>query len=156
MPYANPEQRREYCRKRYANDPVYREKALARAKKRDQAKINAYKRKWRQRPDVKKRERIAFNAYRATRVHYFLSKSAEWRARCRGTKTEPVNYTKVIDAANGVCGICRQELRAPIDIDHIIPLSKGGTHTYNNLQATHSGCNRRKSNKLDYQPEGRR
>lgn len=33
-------------------------------------------------------------------------------------------------------------------IDHIIPLSKGGTHTYNNVQLAHYICNSKKSDKI--------
>ncbi|WP_280331510.1 HNH endonuclease [Nocardia wallacei] len=53
------------------------------------------------------------------------------------------------------CGICKE----PIDyslphldprayvVDHIIPLSKGGTDTLDNKQAAHRDCNSHKSDK---------
>lgn len=34
-------------------------------------------------------------------------------------------------------------------IDHIIPVSKGGTHTWDNVQLAHVGCNTLKSNKTN-------
>ena len=34
-------------------------------------------------------------------------------------------------------------------IDHIIPLSKGGTHTWNNVQLAHMCCNAGKCDKVD-------
>lgn len=34
-------------------------------------------------------------------------------------------------------------------IDHIIPVSKGGTHTWDNVQLAHRGCNTIKNNKTD-------
>lgn len=34
-------------------------------------------------------------------------------------------------------------------IDHIIPVSKGGTHTWDNVQLAHRGCNTKKNNKTD-------
>ena len=53
----------------------------------------------------------------------------------------------------GVCQLCHQTV-PPVDehkayrdrasIDHIIPLSKGGTHTHDNVQLAHLGCNSRK------------
>lgn len=55
-----------------------------------------------------------------------------------------------------VCGICGR----PVDktllyphplaptVDHIIPLSKGGKNTADNLQLAHWTCNRQKSDKL--------
>jgi 5-methylcytosine-specific restriction endonuclease McrA len=30
---------------------------------------------------------------------------------------------------------------------YIVPLSKGGTHTYDNVQCAHFGCNSRKGNR---------
>lgn len=33
-------------------------------------------------------------------------------------------------------------------IDHIIPMSKGGGHTWDNVQVAHRGCNTRKGNKV--------
>jgi len=34
-------------------------------------------------------------------------------------------------------------------IDHIIPVSKGGTHTWDNVQLAHRGCNTKKNNSTD-------
>lgn len=52
-------------------------------------------------------------------------------------------------------GHCRVGLRCNFDfvpfeemeLEHVIPLSKGGTHTWNNVQTSCSPCNRSKSNK---------
>ena len=44
-----------------------------------------------------------------------------------------------------LCGASGKE--AKIEIDHIIPISKGGTHIENNLQTLCFSCNRGKSNK---------
>lgn len=35
-------------------------------------------------------------------------------------------------------------------IDHILPLSKGGTHTWSNVKLAHRYCNSLKSNSIDY------
>ena len=32
-------------------------------------------------------------------------------------------------------------------VDHIVPLSKGGTHTWNNVQLAHMACNSGKCDK---------
>jgi CRISPR/Cas system Type II protein with McrA/HNH and RuvC-like nuclease domain len=34
-------------------------------------------------------------------------------------------------------------------IDHIIPLSKGGLHNWDNVQLAHRKCNRKKSDKIE-------
>lgn len=65
---------------------------------------------------------------------------------------ETITLKSVVDRFNGVCQICGE----PIDwndlkdghirrkyptVDHIIPLSKGGSHTWNNIQLAHMACN---------------
>lgn len=148
MPYANAEDRRRYCRERYATDALYRTKALARAKSRDRAKVNEFGRVWRQRPHVKAKYRAASAAWRDSHPGYFAELESRRRARARATAVEPVDYAVVIERSAGICGICLEVLAAPIEIDHIIPLARGGTHTYDNLQAAHATCNRRKSARL--------
>ena len=153
MPYKNTEERRAYFRARYANDPIFKEKALARAKKRrlvNKAGCNSYKRKWRQRDYAKVKDHDWAASYQKTHRAYYNSKTSLWRARVKTTTTEFVDYAIILERAQNICGICHEILVDPVDIDHIIPLSKGGTHTYDNLQATHASCNRRKWNKLDF------
>ena len=51
----------------------------------------------------------------------------------------------------GICPQCKQHFTPEdlIEVDHIIPKSKGGKDTYNNLQALHRHCHDVKS-KNDY------
>lgn len=77
------------------------------------------------------------------------------RARRRAAFVEKVDLDNLWDRDNGTCGLCAQ----PIDLtlawphpqsrtlDHIIPLSKGGTHEMANVQLAHALCNARKGNK---------
>lgn len=67
------------------------------------------------------------------------------RAAIRGALVEPVDPGAVYDRAAGICGICG-ELVAPTDfqVDHVIPLARGGEHSYANVQAAHAMCNLRK------------
>lgn len=52
---------------------------------------------------------------------------------------------------NNTCQICGKILLdREIEIDHIIPFSKGGHSDENNLRVTCFDCNRNKSNKLDF------
>jgi 5-methylcytosine-specific restriction endonuclease McrA len=65
------------------------------------------------------------------------------------TRVENINFKKILRDANGLCGICKKPFDLfGIDFDHIIPLARGGTHTADNIQATHSICNRRKGAKV--------
>lgn len=78
-----------------------------------------------------------------------------------------IDYTitldKLIKRDNNICYICNKECNI-LDyiykgntfiagnyypsIDHVIPLAKGGTHTWNNIRLAHRICNSRKSDKL--------
>lgn len=65
--------------------------------------------------------------------------------------TDPVPGTlrnRVLLEADGRCELCgATKKERPLDIDHIIPRSKGGKNTYENLQVLCSKCNRAKGNK---------
>jgi len=62
---------------------------------------------------------------------------------------------QVIDRDNGRCRACGIGDRDALQADHIIPESKGGTTSLDNLQALCSVCNNRKQNtvvELDVRP----
>ena len=64
--------------------------------------------------------------------------------RSLGLETNPSNYGWY------TCVHCGKKFRkGSIDIDHIIPQSKGGTNTPENLQCLCIHCNRSKGNKTD-------
>lgn len=67
------------------------------------------------------------------------------RAREAGAEAVLVRIDEVIERDQGVCYLCGQAVpRSEISIDHIIPLSMGGSHTLANLGLTHLRCNVRK------------
>lgn len=49
-----------------------------------------------------------------------------------------------------VCGICEQVIEdiEDLSIDHIIPLSRGGSNEDDNLQPAHRRCNWQKGNRM--------
>jgi 5-methylcytosine-specific restriction endonuclease McrA len=52
-----------------------------------------------------------------------------------------------LDAAIRVCSICADVMFSEDDVqvDHIVPVSKGGTHARENLRVTHAQCNLKRS-----------
>lgn len=70
---------------------------------------------------------------------------------------ESISYFIVFQRDCGQCKLCLLDVDKnavypdPLagTIDHVIPLSKGGTHTYDNVQLAHSICNSRKGNRID-------
>lgn len=63
---------------------------------------------------------------------------------------EPVDREVVYTMHGGCCGICKQFVAADdFEVDHRVPLSRGGLHGYVNTQPAHPSCNRRKYNRLE-------
>lgn len=65
-------------------------------------------------------------------------------ARQRGATVENVDRDYVLQRDLGICGICHTPIQEGFHIDHIVPLSKGGAHSYANVQLAHPKCNERK------------
>lgn len=67
------------------------------------------------------------------------------RARERAASVERVYRAKVWQRDGGICGLCG-EAADPADwhLDHVVPIARGGEHSYANVQVAHPGCNRKK------------
>lgn len=74
------------------------------------------------------------------------------RARIRGAYVETVDPMKVYSRDCGVCGICSRpvEMEESWHVDHVIPLSRGGEHSYANVQLAHATCNKSKGSRLQH------
>lgn len=76
-----------------------------------------------------------------------------WRTKRRAiersaTIAEPVNPEKVFKRDKWRCRMCNKKVQNKIalkpdsaELDHIVPLSKGGVHTYSNVQCLCRQCN---------------
>lgn len=83
--------------------------------------------------------------------------AAAHRGAKRGASAQRIDPIVVFESAGWRCQICLRSTprslrgttskRAP-ELDHIRPLSKGGTHTWDNVQCACRECNRWKSNKV--------
>jgi 5-methylcytosine-specific restriction endonuclease McrA len=86
------------------------------------------------RKDIKRRKRLAEN----------------------GKADYSITLRKVIQKFGLTCALCGKKVNTKVhsnhndypSIDHIIPVSKGGTHTWGNVQLAHRGCNSTKNNSL--------
>jgi 5-methylcytosine-specific restriction endonuclease McrA len=64
------------------------------------------------------------------------------RARLRGSISVSVTVAEIWRRDRGRCGICAQPLTLQdVSIDHILPISCGGTHEPRNVRVTHLKCN---------------
>jgi len=88
-------------------------------------------------------------AYAVTYQTEHPEKRREYKATRRARKTdafiEAIDRQTVFSRDAGLCGICQQGVEAANwHLDHIQPLSKGGQHSYDNVQVSHPVCNLRK------------
>lgn len=72
------------------------------------------------------------------------------RARKLAAFIEVVDPIVVFQCDQGVCGICMKlvDSQSRWEVDHRVPLAKGGTHCYANVQLAHRRCNRVKHVKV--------
>jgi 5-methylcytosine-specific restriction endonuclease McrA len=126
----------ERNRERYANDKQWREDRLAyfdwyRAVNRD--KIRSYQREYKQRPDVKLRERI----HAHTRRELIRQSEESFTAE---------DVMQHMEDQGGLCFYCLK----PLDewtIDHKLPISRFGSNSSNNICIACPNCNYRKGAK---------
>lgn len=68
-------------------------------------------------------------------------------ARIRNNFVEKVDHELIFERDKWTCQICLKKVkREDASIDHIIPLSMGGEHSYRNIVLTHLICNQYKGN----------
>lgn len=74
----------------------------------------------------------------------------EFRRKNERAKVTPSLRYDVIQRDGGRCRVCGRSAAdgVTLEVDHIIPISKGGTTTYTNLQTLCKDCNRGKSAKV--------
>jgi 5-methylcytosine-specific restriction endonuclease McrA len=78
-----------------------------------------------------------------------VSKSAKRRARRLDAFVEHIDRKTLWDQHKGICGICRTPVTLQaMTIDHVVPLAKGGLHSYANCQPSHESCNLAKADSL--------
>jgi 5-methylcytosine-specific restriction endonuclease McrA len=71
-----------------------------------------------------------------------------WDYRLRDSFVSDSLRYEVLKESDGRCSLCgATKKERPLDVDHIIPLSKGGKTTKDNLQVLCAKCNRAKGNK---------
>lgn len=98
-------------------------------------------------------------AYRASEAYRKTSRAAKSRrrARMRTTQAESIDPFDVFDRDKWRCHLCgvktvkalrgTAEPLAP-ELEHIIPLSKGGTHTWGNVACSCRKCNHAKGDEI--------
>ena len=98
-----------------------------------------------------------FRSYYASNRERRIAEAMAWNSASGGVhqrrhmygliaqRVEQVDRHEVYRRAGGSCGICSEPVDpANFHVDHIIPLARGGVHSYANTQPAHPLCNHRK------------
>lgn len=86
-----------------------------------------------------------YYANRERHLEQAVDANAKRRARIQGAYVETVRREEVYVRSAGRCGICGEPVEyVAFEVDHIVPLARGGAHSYVNTQASHPRCNRSK------------
>lgn len=84
---------------------------------------------------------------------YFVSEPFTETSECRN-RSRSISHSTIIRVArrdNNTCQVCGKILLdREIEIDHIIPFSRGGSSDEGNLRVTCLECNRKKGKKIEY------
>lgn len=140
----NPEKVKEIDRKRH---------------RKNAQKRNAKSKEWRKlNPERAKNNIIKWCEKNKNIMHIYYTKSNHnRRARlksCNGKVSLDI-IDKLLKLQNGRCACCGKKLDGKYHLDHIIPLTLGGTNTDDNVQLLLPKCNLRKGAKhpMDYMRE---
>lgn len=94
------------------------------------------------------KERARSRRYHERKPEVAYKSTLTYRARKRGAFVEHIQPQVVYDRDKGVCGICQRPVsKSVMSIDHVIPLARGGAHSYANVQLAHKRCNSKKHTK---------
>ena len=56
-----------------------------------------------------------------------------------------VNVHELFDRDEGICSLCGGRVYTKhVSMDHVIPLSRGGNHSWDNVKLAHNKCNKQK------------
>ena len=104
-------------------------------------------------PEYIKELREAYKAVRVVDPEKAILASARRRALKRGSgsfRVGPKDFKRLLDISKSVCTYCRIPFTEnnPLEWDHVIPLSRGGTHSIGNLVPACMQCNRSKQSKF--------
>lgn len=106
------------------------------------------KRRWREDPRVRERVRIASRRHAKEHPEYYALKAHERRTRDRaaGKMVTPEQWAHIIFAYGERCVFCERD-DCKLTVEHLQPVSRGGTHAPANLAPACKPCNSRKKDR---------
>lgn len=103
------------------------------------------------------RHRALARKYRKAHMAEVLVRNRRRRARERNAPGQitKADVDRQYKAQRGKCWYCLCDISKKYEIEHMVPLSRGGTNYANNIVLACSKCNRSKSDKLPHEWIGR-
>lgn len=133
--------------KRYYHRQKLKEKTPEEVQKKKAAAAERNRRYCERNADrVKKLRAAATRRYYAANREECLSRTHRRRAALEAGEVTGAQWLEIIRRHNGLCAYCKTNKGT--EMDHVIPLSKGGQHTPENVVPSCRSCNAKKSNKL--------
>jgi 5-methylcytosine-specific restriction endonuclease McrA len=94
-------------------------------------------------------------AAREYQRQWYAANRERWNAKTRNREAlkkavsgSPVDFAAVLARDGKVCWLCGLSIATDLTFDHVIPLSRGGAHSSDNLRPAHRSCNSRKHDKI--------
>jgi len=141
----------------HKNDPEYKKRsreACKRYKQRNREKVAKMNRAWREahKETHNEKKRIDAKKYYQENKEACRARVVHRRAVQRNVSSEPWTHNEIAAAGTGLCPYCGIQIGMIYDsivmhIDHIIPLSRGGTNLIENLEPICVTCNLSKHDK---------
>ncbi len=125
----NPHKTRQYTKAWYQRNPVKNKEKEARRWQENKDELAAKNKKWRE------NNKDVLTAY----SHNYVSQKKN-----RGTLSRDIKSV-LYQKQKGKCVCCGQPLGKDYHLDHIFPLSKGGSNTDDNVQLLRKECNLQKN-----------
>ena len=154
MPHKDPEKRRAWQRawrkKQQANPEWRADRAEQRKKQRGtpecRAKRAAYQKRWYySNLELARSHSNTWKKNRPDAARNLKRKNSAVRRGAPGPGVSEGDWLRVLDLHNHRCRYCGSP--GPLEMDHIIPVSKGGRHDPENVQPLCKSCNCRKGNR---------
>ena len=142
----NPEHALQQSRRQFQNNKENRRAAVLKYQKKIPGGWMAKYR--REHPEYVAKERLKMKEWRRQNPDRAKQKSDLRRARLYSVRVETIDRKTIIERDASTCYLCQKIVLGIIHVDHVIPLSRGGSHTYDNLRVTCPQCNLRKSDRL--------
>jgi 5-methylcytosine-specific restriction endonuclease McrA len=101
-------------------------------------------------------QQASVEKYRKLNYDKIRNSKRKYRKTLRGVESEPYTHNEIAQRDGWRCQLCKKKvdrrLKYPhlmsMSIDHIVPISRGGTDVRSNVQLAHFSCNSKKHNNV--------